>query len=147
MSARRPLNILIVEDEALLAMELESLIEDSGHSVAGWAPSAESAIELIDKLDADLAFVDVQLQNGSSGIDVARHIRKHNLLMVVFLTANPKQLPEDFAGACGVIPKPYTINSLVNSLAYLEQGIRNPPPSLPRPSTFTLSPAFQAQWG
>lgn len=146
MAPGKPLRVLIVEDEALLAMELESLVEDCGHEVVGWAPSADAAMDMLGRTQAELAFVDVQLQNGTSGIEVARHIRERRPCMVVFLTANPKQLPEDFVGACGVIPKPYTINGLLSCMAYLEQGIRNPPPSLPRPHAFTLSPSYQQAW-
>lgn len=146
MTLPRPLRVLVIEDEALLAMELESLVEEAGHEVVGWAPSARQAIELSDSVDADLAFVDIQLQEGSSGIDVARHLRLKEPCMVVFLTATPKQLPDDLAGACGVISKPYTINSLLDCLAYLEQGIRRPPPELPRPYAFRLSPKYLQEW-
>ncbi|TIU19091.1 MAG: response regulator, partial [Mesorhizobium sp.] len=42
-----PLKVLIVEDEALLAMELESLVQDAGHSVVGWATSLAEAREVV----------------------------------------------------------------------------------------------------
>ena len=141
-----PLKILIVEDEALLAMELESLIEDAGHSVAGWATSSREARILVDTVGADLAFVDLNLGDGPTGLAVARYIAQTNASMVVFLTANASGLPETFEGAVGVISKPYTMNGLLAALRYLQEGVRRPPPSSKLPAGFSLSPAFVAAW-
>jgi len=140
------MRILIVEDEALLALELESLIEDAGHFVAGWAPGVEEAQDMIASTPIDLAFLDVQLRDGGSGIDVARHLLQFPSIHYVFLTANPRRLPEDLAGACGVIAKPYSINGLLTCLEYLEQGIRRPPPVVARPKSFTLAPRLSSVW-
>lgn len=141
-----PLQILIVEDEALLAMELESLIEEAGHKVAGWAPGVDEAHALVDRQPIDLAFIDVQLRDGGSGIDVARHLGQFPSVNYVFLTANPKRLPNDLVGACGVISKPYSINGLLTCLEYLEQGIRRPPPRITQPESFTLAPRLSIEW-
>lgn len=141
-----PLKILIVEDEALLAMELESLIEDAGHTVAGWATSSAEARELVDTIEADLAFVDLNLADGPTGIDVARHIASSRASMVVFLTANANRVPDHFEGAVGVIAKPYTMNGLLAALRYLQEGVRRPPPRSSLPAGFTLFPDFSAAW-
>lgn len=145
MMMEEPLNILIVEDEALLAMELESLIEDSGHRVAGWATSSREANELLETVHADLAFVDIHLADGPTGVEVAEHVRS-NGAMVVFMTANPKRIPEDYSGAVGVIAKPYTMSGLLAALHYLEEGVRRPPPAATRPVGFTLSPDYTRTW-
>ncbi len=141
-----PLRVLIVEDEALLAMELEGLIEDAGHRVVGWATSSKRARELVDTVEADLAFVDMHLSDGPTGAEVAAYIREHHASMVVFLTANPKRVPEDFAGAVGVIAKPYTMNGLMAALRYLYEGVRAPPPASQQPVGFTLSPTYRDRW-
>lgn len=146
MSEMEPLNILIVEDEALLAMELEGLIEDAGHRVAGWATSSAEARRLVDRVEADVAFVDVHLADGPTGVDVARHIATTQASVVVFMTANAKRIPEAFADAVGVIAKPYTMNGLLAALRYLQEGVRRPPPVSALPSGFTLSPAYCAAW-
>jgi len=142
----RPLSVLIVEDEALLAMELESLVEDAGHQVVGWATSSTQARKLIDDIDADIAFVDVHLTDGPTGVQVAQYAAEQKRSMVVFMTANPKRIPENFAGAIGVIAKPYTMNGLLSALRYLEEGVHRPPPVSDRPVGFTLSPDFAAAW-
>lgn len=141
-----PLKVLIVEDEALLAMELELLVEEAGHSVAGWATTSAEARQLVDEVEADIAFVDVHLVDGPTGIDVAEYIARHERSMVVFLTANPKRLPENLAGAVGVISKPYTLNGLTAALRYLQEGVRRPPPVSALPVGFTLSPQFAVNW-
>lgn len=142
-----PLKVLIVEDEALLAMELESLVEDAGHTVVGWAMSSEEARRLIDTSGADVAFVDVHLTDGPTGVEVAQYAAEKKQSMVVFMTANPKRIPDNFAGAVGVIAKPYTMNGLLAALRYLQEGVRRPPPVSTRPVGFTLSPEYEVAWG
>lgn len=141
-----PLKIIIVEDEALLAMELESLVEDAGHQVVGWATSSTEARRLVDTLEADLAFVDVHLTDGPTGIGVAQYINEQKRSMVVFMTANPKRIPDNFAGAVGVIAKPYTVNGVMAALRYLQEGVRRPPPVSVRPAGFSLSPHYKDAW-
>ena len=141
-----PLKVLIVEDEALLAMELEQLIEDAGHTVVGWATNATEAREIADTVAADVAFVDVHLTDGPTGISVAEYLKERHAALVIFLTANPKRIPAHFAGAAGVIAKPYTVSGLGAALRYVEEGVRRPPPSSALPVGFTLSPAFETAW-
>lgn len=142
-----PLKVLIVEDEALLALELEGLLEDAGHKVVGWATSSEEARAMIDTVDADLAFVDIHLNDGPTGVGLAEYIVSRKGSTVVFLTANPKRIPTNFSGAVGVIAKPYTMNGLTAALRYLHEGVRRPPPVSALPVGFTLAPAFRLSWG
>ena len=141
-----PIKVLIVEDEALIAMELEGLVEDAGHTVAGWASTAEEAMVLVEATKPDLAFVDLQLADGYTGMDVARFIGEKHRSIVVFMTANPRWLPDDLQGAVGVMAKPYTMNGVLAALRYLHEGIRRPPPVSERPPGFTLSPAYAGAW-
>lgn len=140
------LKVLIVEDEALLAMELEASIEDAGHEVVGWATNATEARALADAVTADVAFIDVHLTDGPTGVSVAEYLRERHAALVIFLTANPKRLPPNFAGAAGVIAKPYTTSGLNAALRYLEEGVRRPPPVSGQPVGFTLAPDFQIAW-
>jgi len=143
----RPLRILIVEDEALLAMDIEAMIEDSGHEVVGEAASLTEVRDLSGLMGPDVAFVDIQLAEGSSGLDVAAFIQEHwHDTAVVFLTANPKKIPEDFAGAKGVIPKPFSRSGLIAAMRYLEEGLRRPPPASAQPRSFLPSPDILAAW-
>lgn len=141
-----PLSVLIVEDEALLAMELEELVDQAGHKVVGWATSSQEAKDLVSRVEADIAFVDVHLTDGPTGLDVAQYVAQTKRSMVVFMTANPKRIPDDMPGAVGVIAKPYTMGGLLSALRYLQEGVRSPPPASERPVGFTLSPSFRESW-
>jgi CheY-like chemotaxis protein len=115
----KPLRILIVEDEFLIALELESLLQDEGHDVVGIASSSDEAIALGQQLAPDLALVDIHLADGLTGVDVARRLTDEHHVTVLFMTANAKRIPEDFAGARGVIAKPYTERGVKEALAYV----------------------------
>ena len=147
MSEHRPLSILVVEDQALLAMELQHLIEDAGHSVVGCASCLAEATAAIGggRTPPDLAFVDIHLADGVTGTAVAAHLQGHGVA-VVYMTANVKRIPPDFAGAVGVMAKPYTSSSVLAALDFLHLGVRNPPPALAMPSGLRLSPRYAESW-
>ena len=141
-----PLNFLVVEDEAILAMDIGSMIEDAGHQVVAEATCLRDVEALDDDLAPHVAFVDLQLANGSSGLDVCSHIRTHWAgAIIIFVTANPTRLPPAH-GAHGVIPKPFSRNGLMAALRYVAEGICDPPPVSTPPRDFTTFPALLARW-
>lgn len=95
--------VLVVEDEIFVAAELENLLYDLGHQPVGIAADSRRALELA--RDAELAFVDLNLIDGPTGIEVGRRLADHGV-SVVFMTANPSQLGDGVPGTIGVIPKP-----------------------------------------
>jgi DNA-binding LytR/AlgR family response regulator len=142
-----PLDVLIVEDEAILMMDLEMIVEDAGNRVVADAASFDEVVDLPDALQPHLALVDVQLANGSSGIEVAKLIRNRwPDAAIVFVTANPKQLPENYCGAHGVIPKPFSRLGMAAAINYIVEGVRNPPPLSPRPGSFIAAPHVAVKW-
>lgn len=145
--SHNPLSILVVEDHALVAMELEAIIEDAGHVSAGWATNFQEACDLIVALGKvpDLAFVDVNLGDGPSGLEVADTLREHDV-GVVFMTANAKRLAEDMHGAIGLLAKPYSSSAVLAALTYLHDGVRAPPPECVVPAGFRLSPRYMVEW-
>lgn len=146
MSSRPPLRVLIVEDEALLAMQLEAFLVDAGHEVVGWATSSMEALEMHQRTRPDLVFVDLHLADGNTGIDVAREILASDHAAVVFITANVNMLPDDFGGAIGVIGKPYSLQGIEAALKYLHEGIKTPPPQSVLPRSLTLAPNYRERW-
>lgn len=72
MHGQAPLEVLIVEDEILLAAELGFLVRESGCRDVGHAMSSDEAVELAASLKPDLALVDVHLSDGPTGVEVAR---------------------------------------------------------------------------
>jgi len=122
LSSDKRLRILVVEDEILIALELESLLQDLGHDVVGIAASSADALALGQEIRPDLAFVDIHLADGPTGVDVARQLSVQQGVTVLFMTANAKRIPEDFGGAWGVIAKPYTERGVREALAYVMAG-------------------------
>ncbi len=137
------MNILIVEDEVLLAMELESEVEDAGHLVVGTAADSREAIDLIGSTSPHFAFVDIQLLDGPTGIDVGHYLTARTIPFV-FVSGNLKRIPEDFAGAIGAIEKPYTMNGLQNAMQFLQSLVEGTPMSPVPPPSLVLSPAVLA---
>lgn len=116
------MKIMIVEDEALLALELEFEVESAGHVVVGTAASRNAAFELIGQSEPEFAFVDVHLNDGPTGIEIGEHLRGLGIPFV-FVTGNIKRIPPDFVGALGAIEKPYTMHGLKNALTYISEWI------------------------
>lgn len=128
------LRTLIVEDEMLLALELESEVEANGHQVIGVASDFAEAVKLVDEAMPEFAFVDIQLRDGPTGIDIGRHLASKGIPFI-FVSGNLKRIPDDFVGALGAIEKPYTVNGLQNALSYVDallagSDLPAPPPSL-----------------
>jgi CheY-like chemotaxis protein len=141
------LGVLIVEDEVLLAVELEFLLEEAGCHSVGHAMSSDEAVTLAHDLHPDLALVDVHLCDGPTGVEVARKIHEDCGAVALFMTANVKRLPDDYAGACGVIGKPYSSHGVKTALEYLTICMRQGHAPGPAPVGLTLSPAYAELWG
>ncbi|NJC41936.1 DNA-binding response OmpR family regulator [Brevundimonas alba] len=117
MSEPPDLRVIIVEDQALLAMELELVLGESGCDVVGCAMDQTSAFAIAARERPDLAMVDVNLLDGMTGPRIAQRLVSEFGTAVVFLTANPEQIPEGFAGALGAVSKPFdeqTIRAVVD---------------------------------
>lgn len=122
-TARR---ILIVEDQAILGMELEFVLLEAGYEVVGIAADARQALALATDAGPDLAIVDINLRDGRTGLSVAQRMASTLGVTVLFATAEPELIPEQFGGACGVVVKPYTSPSVRAAVEYclaLRDGI------------------------
>ena len=84
--------VLIIEDEPLIAHDIETLVEDLGHEVLGVARTRTEAVELAGKTEPGLVLADIQLADGSSGIDAVNDIIKTFDVPVIFITAFPERL-------------------------------------------------------
>lgn len=85
-------DVLIIEDEPLISMQLEGLVTDLGHNVIGTAATRAQALEIFAERPAGLVLADIQLADGSSGIDAAEDLLKLGDLPVIFITAYPEKL-------------------------------------------------------
>lgn len=81
-------NILIVEDEVIVAMDIKQSLEKMGHEVLGIASSGKKAIEYLSKrTKPDLILMDIMIKGEMTGIDVSEHVKEHHDIPVIFLTA------------------------------------------------------------
>ncbi|WP_339108918.1 response regulator [Thioclava sp. GXIMD4216] len=102
--------VMIIEDEAIIAMDIRAIVEELGHQVTGIARTRTEAVELAAREKPDLILADIQLADNSSGIDAVNDIlAQFDQLPVVFITAFPERLltgerPEP----AFLITKPYT---------------------------------------
>ena len=85
-------DVMIIEDEPIIAMDLEALLESLGHNVTGVARTEKEAIDLAAKKPPGLVLADIQLADGSSGVDAVRNILQNISVPVVFITAFPERL-------------------------------------------------------
>lgn len=125
--------ILIVEDEALVALELRFELESLGHDVSGIAADASAARSVVASDDVDLALVDLNLADGPTGLDLGRELARECGVAVVYLTGNPDLLRDEVAGAVGVLCKPVDEQMIRAAVDYAlrrrtgERGLPAPP--------------------
>ena len=81
-------DVLIVEDQVLIAIHLQDLVEEAGHRVSALAHDAAEAIEAAARRRPAFAIMDLRLANGASGIDVARQLHELHGLRCLFVSAN-----------------------------------------------------------
>ena len=117
--------VMIIEDEPIIAMDLESLVEDLGHSVTGTARTHKEAVALAERARPGLILADIQLADGSSGLEAINEILNNFEVPVIFITAYPERLltgerPEPTF----LITKPFqpeTIRAVVSQALFFDQ--------------------------
>lgn len=84
--------VLIIEDEPIIAMDIESIVRDLGHEVTGIAVTRDEAVTLAEADRPGLVLADIQLADDSSGIDAVADILADIDVPVIFITAFPERL-------------------------------------------------------
>lgn len=108
--------ILIVEDEILVAYEMRAILEDADYGCVAIVPDLASARQFFD-MPLDVALVDLNLRDGLTGPQIGAQLAR-NGVPVIFITANPAQLGDGVAGAVGVLTKPTDEESLLGAVRY-----------------------------
>ncbi len=85
-------NVVIIEDEPIIAADIEGLVEELGHSVDGIAATHSEALRLVQDKKPGIVLSDIQLADGSSGIDAVNDILAKYNVPVIFITAFPERL-------------------------------------------------------
>ena len=92
ISSQVATDIMIIEDEPLIAMDIEDMVKGLGHNVTGIARTHSEAVELYHRTAPRMVLADIQLADGSSGIDAVNDILKNSTIPVIFITAFPERL-------------------------------------------------------
>src|SRR3569833_2469303 len=121
-------DILIIEDEPLIAMDIEQLVESHGHKEVGLARTHKEAVALNGNTNPKMILADIQLADGSSGIDAVNDILMSEALPVIFITAFPERLltgerPEPTF----LVTKPFNpdmVKALISQALFFDEGSR-----------------------
>jgi DNA-directed RNA polymerase specialized sigma24 family protein/CheY-like chemotaxis protein len=119
-----PSAIMIIEDEPLTAANLQVLVESLGHHVTGVARTHAQAVELVKQEKPALILSDIQLDDGSSGVDAVNEILGSFEVPVIFITGHPELLltgkkPEP----AFLIPKPFdpkTVKAIMSQALFFD---------------------------
>ncbi|GLQ15947.1 response regulator [Maritalea porphyrae] len=122
-------NVMIIEDEPLIAMDIEQMVEGLGHSVTGIARTHDEARTLYSRKKPGIVLADIQLADGSSGIDAVNEILTQDDLPVIFITAYPERLltgerPEPTF----LVTKPFreeTVKALISQALFFDNELRS----------------------
>jgi len=85
-------DVLVIEDEPLIAMDIEQMVESLGHRVVGVARTHAEATALFNRTHPKMVLADIHLADGSSGIDAVNEILSSTSVPVIFITAFPERL-------------------------------------------------------
>jgi CheY-like chemotaxis protein len=121
-------DILIIEDEPLIAMDIEQMVQGLGHNVVGIARTHKEAVALYHKTQPRMILADIQLADGSSGIDAVNDILHTHPIPVIFITAFPERLltgerPEPTF----LVTKPFNpdmVKALISQALFFDEGSR-----------------------
>ena len=111
--------VMIIEDEAIIAMDIHSIVSEMGHTITGIARTRDAAVTLASKDRPDLILADIQLADNSSGIDAVNDILgQFGNLPVIFITAFPERLlTGDKPEPAFLIAKPYSVEQVRSAVS------------------------------
>lgn len=112
------MNILIAEDDTLVALDMEMHLVEHGHRVVGTARTLEEALELLDRHAPDLVLIDINLADGTTGPELAERASRRGA-RCVFATADPSRVLEGRFANCPVLRKPLLDIDLKRLMSYL----------------------------
>jgi CheY-like chemotaxis protein len=132
MAAEIATDVLIIEDETFIAMDLESLVKNLGHNVIGVARTHTDAVALAKNKKPGLILADIQLADGSSGLDAVNELLKTFEVPVVFITAYPERfLTGERPEPAFLISKPFQpamVSAVASQALFFQRNSRNRAP-------------------
>jgi DNA-directed RNA polymerase specialized sigma24 family protein len=132
MAAEIATDVLIIEDETFIAMDLESLVKNLGHNVIGVARTHADAVALAKNKKPGLILADIQLADGSSGLDAVNELLRVFEVPVVFITAYPERfLTGERPEPAFLISKPFQpamVSAVASQALFFQRNSRNRAP-------------------
>ncbi|MEZ5765475.1 MAG: response regulator [Xanthobacteraceae bacterium] len=132
LAAEIATDVLIIEDETFIAMDLENLVKNLGHNVIGVARTHKDAVEMGRKKTPGLILADIQLADGSSGLDAVNEMLRTFEVPVVFITAYPERfLTGERPEPAFLISKPFQpamVSAVASQALFFQRNSRNRPP-------------------
>src|SRR5262249_25661324 len=126
LAAQITTDVLIIEDEALIALDLEALVENLGHRVIGIARTRTEAVTIARTKSPGLILADIQLADGSSGLDAVNDLLNTFEVPVIFITAYLERFLTGRREETGLlVSKPYqpaTVSALVSQALFFERN-------------------------
>jgi DNA-directed RNA polymerase specialized sigma24 family protein len=123
-------DVLIIEDEALIAMELEDLVRRLGHRVIGVARTHGKAVALAKANPPGLILADIQLADNSSGLDAVNELLRSFQMPVIFITAYPERfLTGERPEPAFLIAKPFqtsAVSAVISQALFFERNAKLP---------------------
>ena len=130
LAAEIATDVLIIEDETFIAMDLEGLVEGLGHRVIGVARTHTAAVTLAKAKRPGLILADIQLADGSSGLDAVNELLKSFEVPVIFITAYPERfLTGERPEPAFLIAKPFqpaTVSAVISQALFFERKAHRP---------------------
>ena len=114
--------VLIVEDEALVALTMEEVLTDAGYLVCGVADTPDSALELGRRHEPEIAVVDVRLAAGGDGIVLAELLAAMGPISILFATGNCADVRKRARAGQGCLSKPFQAGWLLAALEAVQTG-------------------------
>jgi CheY-like chemotaxis protein len=128
LAAEIATDVLIIEDETFIAMDLEGLVEGLGHRVIGVARTHAEAVALAKTKRPGLILADIQLADGSSGLDAVNELLQTFQVPVIFITAYPERfLTGERPEPAFLIAKPFqpaTVSAVLSQALFFERKAR-----------------------
>jgi len=129
LAAEIATDVLIIEDETFIAMDLESLVKNLGHKVIGVARTHSDALTLAKTKRPGLILADIQLADGSSGLDAVNELLRTFEVPVVFITAYPERfLTGERPEPAFLISKPFQpamVSAVASQALFFQRNSRN----------------------
>ncbi|MFC4168906.1 response regulator [Teichococcus aestuarii] len=123
------MRILLVEDEVLIAMVLGEALETADHEVMGPAATLAEALALCEGARPDLALLDINLRDGSSGVELACILRKRWGILSVFVSGQILEARRAKDIALGAIGKPYETGTVLRTIEMVRAMMDGEPPT------------------